>query len=202
LSDFTAIERVSRALQGVLTDALGAVGGAIPPVAELHNLQPPPGGQPPVLALFLYEIVEDYAVRNRDQQRELLSDQGGQRYRITRPPMALVLRYLMTAYAAGPTAPNTEQLMIGRAMQVLYQRQVRRGADLDPQLDLPLLSVTLSPLTLDERSRVWWAIQQPYRLSLNYEVRVVDIDVAAGDIDVAAPVRERELDSHLPEATR
>jgi hypothetical protein len=199
LSDFTAVERVSRALQKVLTDALVAVGGAIPPVAQLHNLQPPPGGQPPVLTLFLYEIIEDYSVRNRDQQRELLAGQGGQRYRITRPPMALVLRYLMTAWAADR---NTEQLMIGRAMQVLYERQVRRGADLDPQLDLPLLSITLAPLTLDERSRVWWAIQQPYRLSLNYEVRVVDVDVSGGDVDIAAPVRQREFDSHLPEGTR
>jgi Pvc16 N-terminal domain len=199
LSDFTAVERVSRALQKVLTDGLAAVGGAIPPVAQLHNLQPPPGGQPPVLTLFLYEIVEDYSVRNRDQRRELVRGQGGQRYRITRPPMALVLRYLMTAWAADR---NTEQLMIGRAMQVLYERQVRRGADLDPQLDLPLLSVTLAPLSLDERSRVWWAIQQPYRLSLNYEVRVVDVDVSSGDFDLAAPVRQREFDSHLPEASR
>jgi Pvc16 N-terminal domain len=198
LSDFTAIERVSRALQRVLTDALVAVDGAIPPVAQLDNLQPPPGGQPPVLTLFLYEIVEDHSLRNRDQQRELLTGPGGQRYRITRPPMALILRYLMTPWAADR---NTEQLMIGRAMQVLYERQVRRGADLDPTLDLPLLSITLSPLTLDERSRVWWAIQQPYRLSLNYEVRVVDVDVA-GDVEVAAPVREREFASHLPEAPR
>jgi hypothetical protein len=199
LSEFTAVERVSRALQKVLTDALAAVGGAIPPVAQLHNLQPPPGGQPPVLTLFLYEMVEDYSVRNRPPQRELLTGQGGQRYRITRPPMALVLRYLMTPWAADR---NTEQLMIGRAMQVLYERQVRRGADLDPQLDLPLVSITLAPLTLDERSRVWWAIQQPYRLSLNYEVRVVDVDVSGGDVDIAAPVRQRELDSHLPEGSR
>ena len=199
MSDFTAIERVSRALQRALTDALIAVDGAIPPVAQLDNLQPPPGGQPPVLTLFLYEIVEDDTIRNRDQQRELQRVQGDQRYLVSRPPMPLVLRYLMTAWAADR---NTEQLMIGRAMQVLYQRQVRRGADLDPELDLPLLSITLAPLTLDERSRVWWAIQQPYRLSLNYEVRVVDVDVAAGDVELQAPVREREFAGHLPEDRR
>jgi hypothetical protein len=194
MSDFTAIERVSRALQRVLTDALVAVDGAIPPVAQLHDLQPPPGGQPPVLTLFLYEIVEDHTMRNRDQQRELQTSPEGQRYRVTRPPMPLVLRYLVTAWAADR---NTEHLMIGRAMQVLYERQVRRGADLDPQLDLLLLSITLAPLSLDERSRVWWAIQQPYRLSLNYEVRVVDVDVV-GDVELHAPVREREFASHVP----
>jgi hypothetical protein len=196
MSEFTAIERVSRALQKVLTDGLITVDGAIPPVAQLDNLQPPPGGQPPVLTLFLYEIVEDHTIRNRDQQQELVTAApGGPRYRVVRPPMPLVLRYLITPWAADR---NTEQLMIGRAMQVLYERQVRRGADLDPTLDLPLLSVTLAPLSLDERSRVWWAIQQPYRLSLNYEVRVVDIDVT-GETDLQAAVRERELAGQLPE---
>jgi Pvc16 N-terminal domain len=199
MSDFTAIERVSRALQRLLTDGLVAVDGAIPPVAQLDHLQPPPGGQPPVLTIFLYEIVEDHTIRNRDQQRELQDVQGGRRYRVTRPPMPLVLRYLMTAWAADR---NTELLMIGRAMQVLYERQVRRGADLDPELDLPMLSITLSPLTLDERSRVWWAIQQPYRLSVVYEVRVVDVAVAGGDVELQAPVRERELAGQLPEDRR
>jgi Pvc16 N-terminal domain len=199
MSDFTAVERVSRAIQRVLTDALVAVGGAVPPVAQLDHLQPPPTGQPPVLTLFLYEIVEDHTIRNRDQRHELETVQGQQRYRVTRPPMPLVLRYLMTAWAADR---NTELLMIGRAMQVLYQRQVRRGADLDPELDLPLLSITLAPLSLDERSRVWWAIQQPYRLSLNYEVRVVDIDVSGGDVELLGPVRERELAAHFPAGRR
>ena len=31
-------------------------------------------------------------------------------------------------------------------------------------------------MQLEDRARVWWAIGQPYRLSVNYEVRVVDID--------------------------
>lgn len=199
MANYTVIEAVSRALQRVLTEALAAVGGAVPPTAVLHNLRPPPGGQPPVLTLFLYEVSEDPTVRNRDPMRQLEPFNGGQRYRVTRPPLGLELRYLVTAWA---NDRNTEQLMIGRTMQSLYQRQVRRGADLDPQLDLPLLSITLAPLTLEERTRVWWSIQQPYQLSLNYEVRLVDVDVSGGDADLAAPVRERELDASFPEAER
>jgi hypothetical protein len=196
MADFTAVERVSRALQRVLTDALLAVNGDEPPIALLHDLQPPPGGQPPVLTLFLYEISEDHTQRNRGPRRLLETVQGEQRYRLTRAPMPLTLRYLVTAWAADR---NTEHLMMGRTMQVLYERQVRRGADLDPELDLPLLSITLAPLTLEERTRVWWAIQQPYRLSLNYEVRLVDVDVPGSVLGVLAPVRERELAGHVPE---
>jgi hypothetical protein len=196
VADFTIVERVSRALQRMLTGALAAVDGAEPPVARLDNMQNPPGGHPPVLTLFLYEINEDFSVRNREGQRVLETGQGAQRYRITRAPMPLVLRYLITAWA---NDRNTEHLMMGRTMQVLYERQVRRGADLDPELDLPLLSITLAPLSLDERSRVWWAIQQPYRLSLNYEVRVVDVDVPGSVVGVLPPVRERELTGTFPE---
>jgi Pvc16 N-terminal domain len=198
-ADYTVIEAVSRALQRVLTEALAVIDSDVPPIAAPHNLQPPPGGQPPVLTLFLYEVTEDYTMRNRDSTRQLQVSNGRERYKITRPPLPLELRYLVTAWANDRA---TEQLMIGRTMQVLYERQVRRGADLDPQLDLPLLSITLAPLTLEERTRVWWAIQQPYRLSLNYEVRVIDVDVSDGDADQAAPVRERQLDGSFPEAGR
>lgn len=199
MADYTVIEAVSRALQRVLTNALATVGGVVPPSAVLHNLRPPPGGQPPVLTLFLYEVSEDPTVRNRDPVRTLEQVDGGQQYRVTRPPLGLELRYLVTAWA---NDRNTEQLMIARTMQFLYERQVRRGADLDPQLDLPLLSITLAPLTLEERTRVWWSIQQPYQLSLNYEVRLVDVDVSGGDADLATPVRERQLDAFFPEAAR
>jgi hypothetical protein len=51
------------------------------------------------------------------------------------------------------------------------------------------LKITLSPLTLDERARVWFAIQKPYRLSLTYEVRVVNLDAVM--VDAIASVSER-----------
>jgi len=198
-AEYTIIEAVSRALQRVLTDALAVIDSDVPPVAAPHNLQPPPSGQPPVLTLFLYEVTEDYTMRNRDSTRELKAAGGRERYEISRPPLALELRYLVTAWANDRA---TEQLMIGRTLQVLYEHQIRRGANLDPPLDLPLLSITLAPLTLEERTRVWWAIQQPYRLSLNYEVRAIDVDVSGQNPDLAAPVRERQLDGFLPEDRR
>ena len=54
------------------------------------------------------------------------------------------------------------------------------------------LHVSLAPVELEDRARVWSAIGQTYRLSVNYEVRVVDID--AESETAAAPVRERRID--------
>ena len=34
----------------------------------------------------------------------------------------------------------------------------------------------IQKLTLEERTRVWYSVQRPYRLSLYYEVRVVNLD--------------------------
>jgi hypothetical protein len=53
------------------------------------------------------------------------------------------------------------------------------------------LKVTLSPITLDSLARVWWAIQVPYRLSLSYEVRVVNLDSETAER--ATPVSSRTL---------
>jgi hypothetical protein len=52
-----------------------------------------------------------------------------------------------------------------------------------------VLQVTLTPLTLDQKSWVWYAIQKPYRLSLNYEIRVVNLN--SQDVTQVRPVQSR-----------
>jgi hypothetical protein len=39
-----------------------------------------------------------------------------------------------------------------------------------------VLNINLAPITLEDRTRVWYSVQKPYRLSLTYEVRVVNLD--------------------------
>jgi hypothetical protein len=48
-------------------------------------------------------------------------------------------------------------------------------------------------MVLEDRARVWSAIGQTYRLSINYEVRVANVD--AETETSATPVRERQLGS-------
>ena len=64
-------------------------------------------------------------------------------------------------------------------MQVLYDDAIIDGLDLRGELagTEHELRVSLSPMHIDDRARMWWAIGLPYRLSVNYEVRVVEIDV-------------------------
>jgi hypothetical protein len=80
--------------------------------------------------------------------------------------------------------------MLATVLQTFYDQPILSGAILEPPLDAEQhnLKVTLSPLSLEERSRVWYAVQQPYRLSLSYEVRVVNLSTTVG----AARQRVRE----------
>ncbi|WP_406631323.1 DUF4255 domain-containing protein [Amycolatopsis sp. WGS_07] len=173
MGDFGVIADVSTTIVGSLTRALLPLGGSPPPTAVLHDLSDPVSPQPPKLTVFLYEIAEDPASRNRPPVRSLPPDPPTTR----KPPMALLLRYLITPWGGDQA---TQQRMIGRALQVLYDDAILDGSELSGSLagTADSLHVTLTSLTLDQKSWVWYAIQKPYRLSLNYEIRVVNLDVA------------------------
>jgi Pvc16 N-terminal domain len=194
VASYSAVRIVAETFERILTEALATIQPG-PPVARLHDLRPQPSGSPPVLALFFYEIVEDATMRNRPRRSEMV----GSTYELRKPAVPLILRFLLVPYA-GDRAAEFE--MLGRTIQVLHQRPIRLPADLPPALATSEgLAITLAPLTLEERTRVWWSISQPYRLSLNYEIRVVEIDpdvqdaamgsVASRQADFAAPDEER-----------
>ncbi|HYP27438.1 MAG TPA: DUF4255 domain-containing protein [Blastocatellia bacterium] len=185
MANFQVIAAVSETLAVVLTDALSILDGQ--PRAELHDLQfdtPPATAQ---LTLFLFEIGEDPSARNRPRIRNIDPPD----FEVRKPPVALLLRYLLTAWGGDQVSA---QLILGRAIQVLYDKAILSGPDLKGVLANTdeVLKVTMSPLSLEERTRVWHAVQKPYRLSVSYEVRVVDLD--SEDVTRFNPVTRRTLD--------
>jgi hypothetical protein len=184
MGDFGVVADVSTIIKDRLTLALSGLGGTQPPIAVLSDLADTPTTPPPTLTVFLYEIAEDPTSRNRAPVRSLPPEAP-----ITRkPPMALLLRYLITPWGG---SQETQHQMIGRALQVFYDDAIWAGEELAGSLagTTDALQFTLTPLTLDQKSWIWYAIQKSYRLSLNYEVRVVNLD----SLDVAdvRPVRSR-----------
>jgi Pvc16 N-terminal domain len=109
MAGFDAIRDVSDTLRVLLDDALAAVDAVSPPKAELHDLSPPPSGKPPVLTLFLYEICEDPYLRNRSRVTTL----ANQEYVSRKPPLPIVLRYLVTAWP--PISATVSTRTIGRS---------------------------------------------------------------------------------------
>lgn len=173
MGDFGVIADVSTVIVEALTQSLRGLSQVEPPIAELNDLSETVQTPPPKLTVFLYEIAEDPTSRNRPPVRSQPPDPPVTR----KPPMALLLRYLVTPWGGDQ---ETQHRMLGRAMQTFYDDAILDGTQLSGSLaaSTDSLHLSLTPLTLDQKSWVWYAIQKPYRLSLNYEVRVVNLDSA------------------------
>ena len=189
MPSFNVVDEVSQSLVGVLQGELATLNATV----ETHDLQSPIQNTLR-LTVFLFEAGEDPSARNRPRVRELTAPD----IRISKPPMALLLRYLLTPWGGTESARHA---ILGRAMQVLYDRPILSGSQLVGSLaaEDQALKVTLAPLSLEERTRVWHAVQRPYRLSVSYEVRVVNLDTEV--FDRARPVRQRTLDAAVPEVS-
>lgn len=137
----------------------------------------------PQLNLFLYSIQPNAGLRN-----EGLPSRDGGGERLTNPPLALDLHYLLSAYGQKDLEAET---LLGFAMQTLHETPVLtrdkiREVEQDPETrvnheasDTRLADQTelvkLSPITLgsEETSKLWSAFQTNYRPSAAYHASVV-----------------------------
>jgi hypothetical protein len=73
--------------------------------------------------------------------------------------------------------PETEQLILGKVLQLFHSHPVLGGADLQAEFTGTEveLRVRLEPLMLEEITRIWEALEGSYQLSVSYEVSVVNI---------------------------
>ena len=143
---------------------------------------------PPLLSIFLFEIMEDESARNLPLVRQNQNNS----IVIKKPPMALQLNYLFTPWTKNF---ETDQQLLGRVLRLFYENAILSGSVLQGVLagSPNSLKVTLHALTLEERTRVWLALTRPYRTSLSYGVRVVNIDVTQSQ--TTAPVTNGRLSS-------
>ena len=183
---YNVVDEVSQSLVGVLQDGLTVLGATVAaddllgtPAGTLH------------LTVFLFEVGEDPNSRNRPRSRELQTPD----IRISRAPVALHLRYLLTPWGG---TESSRQVLLGRAIQLLNDRAIMSGPQLVGSLaaEDQTINVMMSPLSLEDRTRVWHAVQKPYRLSVAYDVRVVHLDSEVSR--QVRPVRERGIATVTP----
>lgn len=151
------------------------------------------GNDPSQLNLFLYQVQSNSGWRNvalpsRDERGERMSN----------PPLALDLRYLLTAYGA---SDFVSEILLGYAAQVLHEtpvltRQSIRnalgppspvsGAPLPPPLNtltaadladqVEQIKITPCYLDTEEMSKLWSTFETAYRTSTAYHASVVLIE--------------------------
>jgi hypothetical protein len=169
MPDTNVISDVSDTLRAVLHDALIALDPQF--FVEISDLQGTISTSPLHLTIFLFEVVEDPSARNRPHVREVVNND----VLIHKPPISLLLRYMLTPWSGDRL---TDHKIIGKVIETFYEN----GNIAGPQLQGALLNtdvvikINMAPITLEDRTRVWYSVQKPYRLSLTYEVRVVNID--------------------------
>jgi hypothetical protein len=121
------------------------------------------------MSLWLYQIVPNEFLRNAPPVRVRSgNDDTVDMY----PPLALNLQYLLT-----PSTGNDEGdlLVLGRSLQVFHDQSVLPMPAVENGGFAEELHVSFAPRTIEELAKVWEAMQQPYRLSVCYEVRMVRI---------------------------
>lgn len=128
------------------------------------------------LSLWLYQIAENEFTKNAAPIRTTVLDANGNpSHRSAMPPLSLDLFYLLTPF--GPSA-EADLHILGQCMQAVYDssRITLVSSPEGPNTVLEDIGITWCRRTLEELSRVWEALQEPYRLSVCYQVRVTHID--------------------------
>ncbi len=215
MSNALALAGVTAVLRDLLSDGFvnqnisGVVGNTVtvttlPPDRVMAN----DGTEATQLNLFLRQITPNSGWRNEG----LPSRDGSGGNRLSNPPLALDLHYLISAYGA---ADLHAEILLGYAMQLLHENPIiTRGAIRIALQPSPDVGVTLPPalralassglqdqieqlritpeyLNSEEISKFWTAAQARYRPSAAYQVSVVLIQ-ATDPTRTPLPVLSRQ----------
>ena len=187
MADYHVIARVGQMLKGLLWQGFDADQEVRPVVGNEEAIvvdSPSETARDSSnrLSVFLYQITEDPYMKNAPMVQGVTP--SGQAF----PPLALDLHYLITPFVP---EPEGQHLLLGKVMQVFYDNATLTLEDRLTGQAEPVRLV-LNRLTLEEHTRVWDALREPYRLSIAYIVRVPR--VASGRQREVARVGDRTND--------
>jgi len=196
MSDYLAVGGVSAVLKSLLTTALSAGGPStiLGATAGITNLAPDlvstGADESPQVNIFLYYASINPALRNLNLPS--MNANGG---RLSNPPLAINLHYLVTAYGKHPF---DAEILLAWAMKVFHdtpvvprdtieqaledlvsvlpvppEQQLVSGSTLASQVEH--IRITPEALTTEEIYRLWTAFQTNYRPTTSFQVSVVVI---------------------------
>jgi hypothetical protein len=173
MSDYSVIAELGDSLLSVLFSELNAdsqISGLIDSEDRISLESPADleNNNSVRLSMYLYRILENPYMKNRFP----VDGTGG---KLRKAPLTLDLYYLLTPLVG---TPREQMIVLGKTMQVLYDRPILEGADLSGSLGTTgeAIRLVLNPVSLEELTRVWQALEIPYRLSVCYLARVIILD--------------------------
>lgn len=170
MSASTAIGMVSESLRNLLVEEM-----RLKPDVDVTILAPDESAKARRINLFLYKVQENPTLKNMDWQ--VKPDDPTQ---LVPPPLSLNLFYLLTPYAQNDpqTGNATAHEIMGEAMRVFYENPVVPQDYLVTGLKDAgeQICIMLNAPDVEELSQLWNTFSQPFRLSVPYEVSVVQLD--------------------------
>lgn len=123
-----------------------------------------------IVGLYLYDIKEDLDVAHPAQ-----IPKG--RMQLTKPPRPYALHYMVFINGGSQMGLKASdiQKIVGRVAQIVNDNPVFYSSELQPWLetDEPPIMLTQARISLEEKVRVWQAINKPYEISLFYKAAPV-----------------------------
>lgn len=216
MSTALAIASVTAVLRDLLNNGLidsnisSAIGNVIVSTLSPDQIDVSADNQQSQLNLFLYQVTPNASWRNVG-----LPARNAAGERISNPPLAVNLHYLLTAYGAQDLHA---EILLGYGMQLFHETpvlprkairtslqnpaQVGAGTGLPAAMRALFTSelaeqveqIKIAPETLntEEISRLWSAFQAHYRPTVAYQASVVLIE-SKQSIKSALPVAERQV---------
>lgn len=168
MADYTIIADVSAYIVKTLREKM-----CPEPVPSPNNIEiSSPASQDVdyIVGLYLYEIKEESQIA-----RPPVVDRG--KIQLLQPPRPYSLYYMVFINGSsqmGLKAPDIQKI-IGRVAQIVNDNSSVRPQELQPWLDAsePPIVLSQAKMALEEKVRVWQAINKPYEISLFYKAAPV-----------------------------
>jgi hypothetical protein len=211
-----AIASVTAVLRDLLNNGLidsdisSVIGNVVVSTLAPDRIDITSNDQQSQLNLFLYQVTPNASWRNID-----LPARNAAGERISNPPLALNLHYLLTAYGAQDLHA---EILLGYGMQLFHETpvlprkairtslqnpaQVGSGSGLPAAMralftselaeQVEQIKIVPETLNTEEISRMWSAFQAHYRPTAAYQASVVLIE-SKQSIKISLPVAERQV---------
>lgn len=139
------------------------------------------------LSLFLYQILENVHLKNQEMQINGPT-------KLTFPPIALDLHYMLTSYPSGihdmSNDRKDEHRILGIAIQTLYENAIMN-------INSNELHIILNPVSLDEITKMWTTFTgKPFSTSVCFLVTPVLIESTRPELSVQRVV-SKEADHNI-----
>lgn len=168
MADYTIISDVSAFIVRTLREKM-----CPEPVPSPNNIEissPTSQDVDYIVGLYLYDIKEDTQIASPP-----MLERG--KVQLLKPPKPYSLYYMVFINGSsqmGLKAPDIQKI-IGRVAQIVNDNSSVRPSELQPWLDdsEPPIVLSQAKMELDEKVRVWQAINKPYEISLFYKAAPV-----------------------------